>query len=276
MKDLFSIGEVSKIKEITIKSLRYYHSEGILIPKHIDKITGYRYYSIDQFIYIDIIKTCRMLDCSINEIKEIFKERDTEKLLKFLELKKIEAKERINKMREVIKNIDTLDSLIKFSREKVKDKNVKLEKLEKRYIIKSPCKEAGNLKEVIYYSYLDKEIKEKDIIPGEERGIIYNLDLENNLIPEFVFNKIIYNEDYLKINNKDIKYENIDILPEGKYLTAIYNSEDVDENRKNIISYAKENNFEIKKVIVVEIFDDMFNIDTYNCQIQILIEENKH
>ncbi|MDU1455439.1 MAG: MerR family DNA-binding transcriptional regulator [Paraclostridium sordellii] len=44
MKNLFSIGEVSKIKGVTIKALRYYHKMGILIPLHIDNTTGYRYY----------------------------------------------------------------------------------------------------------------------------------------------------------------------------------------------------------------------------------------
>ena len=56
MKEYYSIGEVSKIKDITIKALRYYHKVGILIPKYIDEETGYRYYSIDQFVHIDIIK----------------------------------------------------------------------------------------------------------------------------------------------------------------------------------------------------------------------------
>ena len=68
MEKLFSIGEVSKIKEITIKALRYYHKMGILIPKYIDETTGYRYYNIDKFVYIDIIKGCRSLETSIKEI----------------------------------------------------------------------------------------------------------------------------------------------------------------------------------------------------------------
>ncbi|WP_368260276.1 MerR family DNA-binding transcriptional regulator, partial [Clostridium paraputrificum] len=65
MKEYYSIGEVSKIKDVTIKALRYYHKVGILIPKYIDEETGYRYYSIDQFVHIDIIKGCRTLGTSI-------------------------------------------------------------------------------------------------------------------------------------------------------------------------------------------------------------------
>ena len=52
--------QVSKFKGITIKDLRYYHKIGTLIPKYIDEYWGYRYYSIDQFVYIGIIKGCRL------------------------------------------------------------------------------------------------------------------------------------------------------------------------------------------------------------------------
>lgn len=58
MKNLFSIGEVSKIKGVTIKALRYYHKMGILIPRHIDNITGYRYYSdLDKIIQNEKVET---------------------------------------------------------------------------------------------------------------------------------------------------------------------------------------------------------------------------
>ncbi|MCU9807139.1 MerR family transcriptional regulator [Paraclostridium sp. AKS46] len=92
MKNLYSIGEVSKIKKVTVKALRYYHKVGILIPKYIDDNTGYRYYSIDQFIHIDVIKGCRALGTSIAELQEIFKDCETEKLLKFLNIKNYKLK----------------------------------------------------------------------------------------------------------------------------------------------------------------------------------------
>lgn len=116
MEKLFSIGEVAKIKGVTIKALRYYHKVGILIPRYIDDTTGYRYYSIDQFMYIDIIKVCRDLGTSIVELQEIFKKCSTDELLEFLQIKKHEAQENINKKKEVIKNIDTLNSRVEYSK----------------------------------------------------------------------------------------------------------------------------------------------------------------
>ena len=120
MKEYYSIGEVSKIKDVTIKALRYYHKVGILIPKYIDEETGYRYYSIDQFVHIDIIKGCRTLGTSILELQDIFKDPNTEKLLKFLEIKKKEAEEKIKLMNEIISNINILSESIKISKEIVR------------------------------------------------------------------------------------------------------------------------------------------------------------
>ena len=54
-KRYFSIGEVSKLKDVTIKALRYYHDIGLLTPAYINPENGYRYYTINQFFYLDII-----------------------------------------------------------------------------------------------------------------------------------------------------------------------------------------------------------------------------
>ena len=42
---MYKIGELSKLSNLPIKTLRYYDSEGLLSPDYIDAFTGYRYYS---------------------------------------------------------------------------------------------------------------------------------------------------------------------------------------------------------------------------------------
>lgn len=265
MKNLYSIGEVSKIKEVTIKALRYYHKIGILIPRYVDKITGYRYYSIDQLIYIDIIKGCRALGTSIVELQEIFKECDTDKLLKFLQLKRYEAEENINKMQEIIKNIDTLNEVVERSNDIAKNQEISIDFFEKRYIVVASCKEVGDLKELIYYSDLEKIVKEKGIETSVERGIIYNFNSNGDIEPRHVFYGI------KETNNVEID-ENIKILPKGEYLTISYSKENVDKCRRKISNYIKENNLKIKSFIELDLINDLFDTDSYNCQIQMLIE----
>lgn len=44
-EDLLSIGQVSEICRISVKTLRYYDKIGLLKPVYIDSASRYRYYS---------------------------------------------------------------------------------------------------------------------------------------------------------------------------------------------------------------------------------------
>ena len=66
-KNLLSIGELSKITGVHIKSLRYYDSLGILTPAYIDPDSGYRYYSFHQKAEIDAIQFCVDLGISLKD-----------------------------------------------------------------------------------------------------------------------------------------------------------------------------------------------------------------
>ena len=41
---MYKIGDFSIMSKTTIKTLRYYEKEKLLIPTYVDKFTGYRYY----------------------------------------------------------------------------------------------------------------------------------------------------------------------------------------------------------------------------------------
>ncbi|PJO42848.1 MerR family transcriptional regulator [Lysinibacillus xylanilyticus] len=268
MQHLFSIGEVSKMKDITIKALRYYHKMGILIPKNIDETTGYRYYSIDQFIHIDIIKSCRELNTSIVELQDIFKNCDTNELLAFLQFKKYEAEEKIKKMQEVIETIDNLNMKVESSKEILNNDEISIQFLEQRSVVVAPCKEVGSLQELLYYSDLEKSIQDKGGKMSLERGILYNVNAESYVVPMYVFSRLQ--------GNSTLKAEqNIKILPKGKYLTIAYNKENEEERRNKIIKYVKENKLNVKSFIEVELYNDFFNTESYSCQIQIFIENNE-
>ena len=59
MESKFSIGEIAKIHNITIETLRHYDRVCLLKPSYINKDTGYRYYSAKDFIILDLIKQCK-------------------------------------------------------------------------------------------------------------------------------------------------------------------------------------------------------------------------
>ena len=45
---MFKIGEFSKLSMLTIKALRFYEKEGLLIPARVDEWSGYRFYEASQ------------------------------------------------------------------------------------------------------------------------------------------------------------------------------------------------------------------------------------
>lgn len=71
MNKYFTIGEISKLFNIPIKTLRYYDDIELFKPAFIDKQSKYRYYSIDQFVIIDIIKNSKLMGMSLQEIKNV-------------------------------------------------------------------------------------------------------------------------------------------------------------------------------------------------------------
>lgn len=68
-ESLLSIGEAAKLKNVSIKSLRYYDQIGILTPAYVDPHTNYRYYSAAQMFYLDVITTCTELGIPLKELR---------------------------------------------------------------------------------------------------------------------------------------------------------------------------------------------------------------
>ena len=66
---MLKIGEFSKLSMLTVKALRFYEREGLLVPTEVDKWTGYRYYETGQLSDAALLKALRQLDFSIDEIK---------------------------------------------------------------------------------------------------------------------------------------------------------------------------------------------------------------
>lgn len=81
---LLSIGEASRLKNVSIKALRYYEKIGIFKPKYIDPQSGYRYYSPAQLFDLDVILTCSELDIPLKHLLDYQTTQGTIDLKKLL------------------------------------------------------------------------------------------------------------------------------------------------------------------------------------------------
>jgi DNA-binding transcriptional MerR regulator len=82
---MFSMGEISRIKGKTKKALRFYDRIGLLSPSFTNPDNGYRYYSMEQFVQMDIIKALRGMDVSPMDIRTILIKESPGALMDFLE-----------------------------------------------------------------------------------------------------------------------------------------------------------------------------------------------
>ena len=67
MQGYLSISDFAKLRNVHPKSLRYYERIGVLIPAYIAPDTGYRYYSLEQLVEMDMILMCLELDVPLRE-----------------------------------------------------------------------------------------------------------------------------------------------------------------------------------------------------------------
>jgi len=65
---VLTIGEFSKVTGLTVKTLRFYHEKGLLIPARVESATGYRYYGQGNLDTARVIRVLRELELPLDEI----------------------------------------------------------------------------------------------------------------------------------------------------------------------------------------------------------------
>jgi DNA-binding transcriptional MerR regulator len=112
---MFSIGEFSKMTGLTVKTLRFYHEQGILVPSHVEAGSGYRFYDASKIDAARLIASLRDLEFSIADINEILSQHDDDSsIVSFLELRKDEIRKRMRNDRRIV---GLLDKLITYEKE---------------------------------------------------------------------------------------------------------------------------------------------------------------
>ncbi|WP_024613284.1 helix-turn-helix domain-containing protein [Clostridium sp. Ade.TY] len=243
MKKYYSIGEVSKITDISIDRLRNYDKINLIKPYYVDPKTSYRYYVSEQFRRLRFINYLRKIGVPLKEIKHVFSDDiSTEEFVEFLDKKIIEIDKEIEYLNELKNDI-----------------------LEKKLGIESSIKKSNITK--IYIKEFDER---QAISKNVELNLDFIIDNREEIFEgfrkekfprkkEYVIEKGLYLKDYNKnksnflniylVTSKTTGLENLKI-PKGKYLCLTYKENGRDEAIKKIKKYIKENNIKTKGIIL--------------------------
>ncbi|MDA3884090.1 MAG: MerR family transcriptional regulator [Candidatus Delongbacteria bacterium] len=94
----YSIGEFSKLTNLTPKMLKLYQEKELLIPAKVDEFSKYRYYNKSNLETANLIIFFKQFDLSLAEIKEIVDNQDDESVLaELLEKQKDVIEDKITK-----------------------------------------------------------------------------------------------------------------------------------------------------------------------------------
>lgn len=240
MNKYFTIGEISKLFNIPIKTLRYYDDIELFKPAFIDKQSKYRYYSIDQFVIIDIIKNSKLMGMSLQEIKNVINcDSSIEDTLSIIENQINVFNSKISELLKIKNSMEKLRTTISDAMNS-KNNEVFIEfNKERRYIS---------------YNYVSNNIEEQEV--NLRRAI---LDVESRQREVYsIFGVGTLYEKYIvenKIVNMDIRYyidnkydaNNYNILPEGYYVSIIFDDNSYNKYKyyKKLTDYIINNNIDV-------------------------------
>lgn len=250
---MLKIGTFSKLSQLSIKTLRFYETKGLLKPLSIYKETNYRLYSSEQLMIAARIKAYRQLGFSLKEIKELLENADETELLinKAADLKQqlTDLSSRLSIINYLLKEdamnyqvtIKTIPEMIVYCTEKrVHDFKEMMELIPQ---IGQSCHQLNpQLKvtepEYNFCEYLDGEYKENDF-------------------------RIRYCEavDKSGISNEEITFKT---LPSTKVLSILVKGSYDQFNRAYayLLNYAKENGYKPAGLIRESYIDGIWNKET--------------
>ena len=142
-QEKYPIGEVERICNVPIKTLRYYDSINLVIPYFRDEKSGYRYYNKEQMVTICIIRKLRMLGFGLKEIQNIINDNRAHILEESIDSKLIEISNEIKKLQQKYTEGYTFSQRLKkgvdilslYSKDDLTSKGITIEEIPQSYIL---------------------------------------------------------------------------------------------------------------------------------------------
>ncbi|MEG3013399.1 MAG: flavocytochrome c [Cetobacterium sp.] len=263
-KELYLIGEISKITGLSNKTLRYYDENNILKPDYVDPNNGYRYYSEYQILKLQNIITLKDNGFSLEEIKNRFDQNISREISSFFDVykKKIEdINTQIQELKTSKKNLQKL--LDEFSYLEV-DKIV-LKCLPKKFLYNLDIITNKNLNNSIFdiYKIIEASVECGSANLGKKFKLSNFSKQTTEKMSEFLLFK---NENFLK---------SIDTIERGEYITIRYRYGNRENALKKLLDYISLNKISIEPFIYeIEIINSFLsqNKNEYITEIQIPVK----
>ncbi|QZY53879.1 MerR family transcriptional regulator [Crassaminicella profunda] len=239
---MYTIGQFSKIGQVSKKMLRHYDAIALLKPEYTKPENGYRYYSKNQIKDIMMINKLKRYRFSLEEISEVLKKDDTNYLKNIMREKVLNLSEEIKNNQMLLKDMEEAFVHI----EKGEDMMITNRKFD---IV------VDELKSITVLS-IRRTISMTQI--GSVIGEIFEKMYKNQISPDGEIMTIYYDEDfdpeYADIEvcipiSKSVQIEGLNTrtIKQGLYAHTVFVGaySEIGEGYAALMDWIKENNYEV-------------------------------
>ena len=104
---MLKIGDFSRLSQMSIKMLRHYDDIGLFKPAHVDRFTGYRYYTLDQLPRLNYILALKDLGLSLEQVANLLdKNIALDQIQTMLRLKRAELQQLLDDTQARLERVD--------------------------------------------------------------------------------------------------------------------------------------------------------------------------
>lgn len=255
---LYSIGEVSKLMNISIKALRHYDKIDLFKPTYIDPNTNYRYYDDSQLYLLDLIKSFKYIGIPLKEMKKV-QELKADDLLVFLTEQEKFVKQKIDNLLQIEQTIASAKKGLQRIKEYPALEEVFFSDEEETQIIQTKA-DGINPTNILTASFqkLKRMTASTEGFRYNDYGAIFAYrpytDIEE-VSYKYLYTPVLTKKDTLELSQDT----EIATIPQGKYLCIAFNSlteQDYFTNLKRLLDYVEAHQL----TVISDIFESLVNL----------------
>ena len=255
-----SIGQMAELNHVSEQTLRLYDKEGLLVPRCVDPVTGYRYYHIIQSAKLDLIQNMKVYGMTLRQIRSFLDSNDPAALREMLSEQAASIEERIRQLRRSQSAITrTLDNYRRYEA-MPRNGEIFLEYIPERRIFRYSCDVNYFDQDESGYEYMLRQMKTNLVANNMPLSYFTNIGTiirREHLVPDALFS----NEVFLFVDENDSS-QAMETLPAASYLCLCSDEFSMEaENVRRLLDYVQTRGCEIAGDYICEVVVDFPMLD---------------
>lgn len=213
---LLRIGEVARLFNLSVGTLRHYEQMGLLEPARIDPASGYRYYGARQLSTLNTISHLRVLDLPLSQIREFVTTRDVDLMQRQLAQQQELIERKRHELERVSRKIDNRLALLRGALDA---------ELDTIYEVNAPELRCAVLRERVNPTdayALEWQIRQ--LQKGQHETFVFLGNLGVGIAPERIATGDFegYDEVFLLLDDTDDYLGDVEVRPAARCLTVSF------------------------------------------------------